>query len=53
MHSVLYESARETNLVIREVFPTDWSPNKTIFVRFNGDDEKSAVVGVPAFDIVD
>jgi hypothetical protein len=34
------------NLVMRLVFPTLWSPSKTIFVRFGGADEKSAVTGV-------
>jgi hypothetical protein len=42
----------EAHRVMSDVFPTDWSPSRTIFVRFNGDDEKSAVVGVPAFDMI-
>jgi hypothetical protein len=39
---------REDNshLVIRLVFPTLWSPSKTILVRFGGADEKSAATGV-------
>ena len=32
--------------MMRLVFPTLWSPSKTIFVRFGGDDEKSAETGV-------
>lgn len=32
-------------LVMRLVLPTDWSPSKTIFVRFGGAEEKSAVTG--------
>jgi len=37
---------REDNshLVIRLVFPTLWSPSKTILVRFGGADEKSAAL---------
>lgn len=35
-----------SHLVIRLVFPTLWSPSKTILVRFGGADEKSAVTGV-------
>jgi hypothetical protein len=31
---------------MRLVLPTLWSPSKTIFVRFGGVDEKSAVAGV-------
>ena len=38
--------ATRTHRVIRLVFPTDWSPNNTIFVRFRGDEEKSAEAGV-------
>lgn len=33
---------------MRLVFPTDWSPSNTIFVRFGGADEKSAVTGEEA-----
>lgn len=32
--------------VMRLVFPTLWSPSKTIFVRFGGEEEKSAETGV-------
>ena len=32
--------------VIKLVLPTDWSPSKTIFVRFGGAEEKSAPTGV-------
>ena len=32
-------------LVIKLVFPTLWSPRSTIFVRFGGEEEKSAVAG--------
>lgn len=35
-----------------DVFPTDWSPSRTIFVRFSGEDEKSAAVGVPVLDMI-
>lgn len=31
---------------MRLVFPTLWSPSNTIFVRFGGEDEKSAETGV-------
>lgn len=34
----------ETCLVIKLVFPTLWSPSKTIFVRLGGAEEKSAAV---------
>jgi hypothetical protein len=37
---------------MRLVFPTLWSPRSTIFVRFGGAEEKSAVAGVVGFDIV-
>jgi hypothetical protein len=37
----------EAHRVMRDVFPTGWSPSKTIFVRLRGDEEKSAVTGVP------
>ena len=37
--------------MIRLVFPTLWSPRRTILLRFSGGDEKSAVTGVVA-DIV-
>lgn len=33
-------------LVIRLVFPTLWSPRRTILLRFKGGEEKSAVTGV-------
>ena len=38
--------------VMSEVLPTDWSPRSTILVRFKGEDEKSAVVGVPELAII-
>jgi hypothetical protein len=31
---------------MRLVFPTLWSPSNTIFVRFGGEEEKSAETGV-------
>lgn len=34
-----------TRLVIRLVFPTLWSPRRTILLRFSGGEEKSAVTG--------
>lgn len=34
--------------MIRLVFPTLWSPRRTILLRFSGGDEKSAVTGVVA-----
>ena len=34
------------HLVIKLVFPTLWSPSRTILLRFSGGDEKSAVTGV-------
>jgi len=37
---------RYSYLVMRLVFPTLWSPSKTIFVRFGGEEEKSAETGV-------
>lgn len=40
----------KTHRVIRDVFPTDWSPNRTILVRFNGEAVKS--VGVFVEDII-
>lgn len=42
----------EAYRVISDVFPTDWSPSRTIFVRLSGEDEKSAVVGVAVLDMV-
>ena len=45
------DKAHEAYLVIRLVFPTLWSPRRTILLRFSGGDEKSAVTGVVA-DIV-
>jgi hypothetical protein len=35
----------QTNLVIRLVLPTLWSPSSTIFVRFGGAEEKSGATG--------
>lgn len=40
-----------TDLVIRLVFPTLWSPRRTILVRFGGVEEKSAVAGVDGASI--
>lgn len=37
--------------MMRLVFPTLWSPSKTIFVRFGGDEEKSADAGVDGVSI--
>lgn len=39
------------NLVMRLVFPTLWSPRRTILVRFGGVEEKSAVAGVDGASI--
>jgi hypothetical protein len=39
-------------LVMSDVLPTDWSPSRTIFVRFGGAEEKSAAVGVADSDMV-
>ena len=46
-----FKISQITHRVIRLVFPTDWSPSNTIFVRFSGDDEKSAEAGVPGVAI--
>jgi hypothetical protein len=38
--------AVEAYRVMRLVLPTLWSPSNTIFVRFGGEEEKSAETGV-------
>jgi len=38
---------------MRLVLPTLWSPSNTIFVRFGGEEEKSAVTGVVGASMVD
>lgn len=41
-----------SHLVMRDVFPTLWSPRRTILLRFRGGDEKSAVTGDDAIAYV-
>lgn len=49
-----FEGRPAAHLVMRLVLPTLWSPSSTIFVRFGGEEEKSAVTGVEGVsDIVE
>jgi hypothetical protein len=41
-----------TYRVMSDVLPTDWSPRRTIFVRFSGEEVKSAVWGVEGVAIL-